>query len=118
MDAVTEERGLHFAGLNLDGLGPAGKSVCVRAAYCVRGSLIGTAYCVRGSGPRRDNVLHVKSNLDQLIEQGEADAFFPVKFLAKLLVGSLGIGGEAIEAGLHCVARLRQGLLEHLMLAI
>src|SRR5205807_6938315 len=44
--------------------------------------------------------------------------FLSVKFLAKLLVGSLGIGGEAVEAGLHRVARLRQGLLEHLMLAI
>src|SRR5713226_2546352 len=87
MDAVAEKCGLDFAGLDFDGVGPAREGLGVNAAYCVPGSLIGPAYCVRGSWPSCPDVLQIECNLDQFIEECQADAFLPMEFLAELLVG-------------------------------
>src|SRR6266852_113581 len=122
MDAVAEKCGLDFAGLDLDGVGPARKSIWVGSAYCVRGSCLGApphpALSPQGRGRKRpgcDDVLQIECNLDQFIEECQADAFLPMEFLAELLVGPLRVGGEAVEASLHRIARLGQRLLEHLV---
>ena len=57
-------------------------------------------------------MLQVLADLQQLVQQGQADLLLAVRLLAQLLVGALGVGGEAVEAGLQLVAHLGQGLLE------
>ena len=77
-----------------------------------------TASASVGGGAAGDDVLQVHAQLEQLVEQRQADALLAVQFLAKLLIGPLRVAGEAVEAALHLVARLGHRLLEQLVLAI
>ena len=63
-------------------------------------------------------MLQVEADFQQLVEQGQADALLAVHFLAELLIGALGVAGEAVEARLQGVARLGKRLLEQLVLAV
>src|SRR5205807_538681 len=69
-----------------------------------------------GSG--LDDLLQIKTDFQQLIEQGQADPLFAVQLLAELLVGPLGVADEAVEVRLQGVACLGERLLEQLMLAV
>src|SRR5262249_11990952 len=67
--------------------------------------------------PLRDDVLHLHVNVEQLVEERQAEALLALRLLAQVLVGPLGVGGEAVEAALERVAGLGQRLVEELVLA-
>src|SRR5262249_47575657 len=77
VDAVPRRGGLALARLDPDRLGPAGHGL------------------VFGPRPGRHDPLQVLADLEQLVEQGQADALLAVDLLAQLLVGPLGVSREA-----------------------
>src|SRR6266568_3595150 len=97
---------------------------CRRRAACNLRDSTSTASAQRATASgslavgRLATVLQVHADLEQFVEQGEADALLAVDLLAELLVGALGVAGEAVEAALHLVARLGHRLLEQLVLAV
>ena len=55
---------------------------------------------------RRHNPFHVHADIQQLVEQRQADTLFAVDLPPELLVGVLGLPREAVEATLEFVAGL------------
>src|SRR5262249_46733726 len=86
-DAVPGQRRLDLARLHLDGLDPAGHGVAIL-----------------GRRPGADNAVEVHAQLQQFVEQRQADPLLAVDLGPQLLVGALGVSGEAVEAPLEVVA--------------
>src|SRR5207302_3710359 len=63
-----------------------------------------------------DDVVEVNGQVEQLIEQRQAEALFSLHVLLELLVSLLRVGGKGIEAPLKRVTGSIQGLLEELVL--
>jgi hypothetical protein len=95
MDAMAQQRSLDFASLHLNRLRPS-----AQRPWFLR------------PGTSRSKTLKIEADFQKLIEKGEADPLFPLEFLAKLLIGPLGVGGETVEAGLQGISCFGQGLLE------